>query len=152
MSSSRKPKQQKCGAGALARENRVHAADVSWINDALASYGAGTAGRTVDGLVAEVKLRVAALIADVDAPENGGIRKRTAGQLVGLLELIVREAGDRGKVVLNHTITQLNHAGFLADGAVGHAPRIVNAEAILPMDGKRRKVPCVRMWMKPVTQ
>ena len=134
------------------KKSGVHASDASWINSALASYGAGAAGRTVDGLVAEVKLRVAALIADVDAPENGGTRKRTAGQMVGLLELVVREAGDQGKVIFNHTIEQLNHAGFLADGAVGQAPRIVNAEATLPMDGKRRKAAGVRMWAKPVTQ
>ena len=132
------------------KKSGVHASDASWINSALAAYGAGAAGRTVDGLVAEVKLRVAALIADVDAPEDGGTRKRTAGQMVGLLELVVREAGDQGKVIFNHTIEQLNHAGFLADGAVGQAPRIVNAEATLPMDGKRRKAAGVRMWAEAV--
>lgn len=131
---------------------RVHETDAAWINSALASFGAGSVGRTVDGLVGEVKLRLAALIADVDAPENGGTRKRTAGQLAGLLELIVREPGDQGKVILRQTIKQLHHSGFLHESALGHAPRLVNAEATLPIDGKpRRKAQRIRMWAEPVS-
>ena len=130
---------------------RVHETDAAWMNHVLGSFGTGSAGQTVSGLVGEVKLRVAAVIADVDAPEKGGTRKRTAGELAGLLELVVREAGDQGKVVMRHTIKQLHHSGFLQEGALGHAPRLVNAEATLPMDGRRRrKTHRIRMWAEPL--
>src|SRR5262245_40608051 len=143
MSLSKKPKLQiprvarddnkKAGAYASRNHTPVWGADALWITDALAPYKLDSIGRKLDALVGEVRLRVAALIADVDAPENSRTRKRTAGQLVGLLELIVREPGDHGKIVFKHTLKQLNHSGFLKGRARGHAPRIVRVDASLPI-------------------